>query len=386
MTPFREMSLKKKSLFLFILFILFSFIFVIIVEGFSVILIKRLGWNYEPVYLRVIKGYTSANLVGGRTEYHSWGSWNVPHFKGRIANNCFDVSYSFNAYGARDKERSKTGKNRTLVFGDSFTEGWGVDQDKILAADLERITGREFLNFGVAGSGTGGLNEYVLYRDFAKDFEHDAVMVGFYPGNDFKDNDLAAWQGLAKVYYRPFWELTEDKSDIDIVYLAKKVEGKYLTGLEPENKKVHFKLYDNLREFSAFLNLMTVLKNYKISLSSESKIQYAYDLQVSDDVIKANLIVYDKFAKLIGDKKKYIYVVPSASDVFHYKKTGKKKVKKFEDFKNELKKQGWQVIDLIDVFANLPEKDLPNYFICDGHWNAKGDALVATYLSKLLKK
>ncbi|OGE40084.1 hypothetical protein A3D25_04755 [Candidatus Daviesbacteria bacterium RIFCSPHIGHO2_02_FULL_43_12] len=378
------LTIRRKLKLIIALILLFAVVLFLIVELFSVLLIKKLGWNYEPAYLRIIKGYTSSNLVGGRTEYHSWGSWNVSNYSGRIANNCFDIKYNFNSYGARDKERSKEGQNRTIVLGDSFTEGWGVPQDKILAADLEKLSGKEYLNFGVSGSGTGPLNEYVLYRDFASEFEHDAVLVGFYPGNDFKDNDPVAWGGSTTVYYRPFWKLTEDKQDIEIVYFAKQEEGKFLPGLEPENRTPHFKIYQGAREFSAFLNLLVVLQNYKISLSKQSATQFAYNLEVSEDAKQATLIAYDKFAQLIGDKKKYIFVIPAASDVFYYLKTGKAKVPQFEEFKDSLTSQGWQVIDTIDAFANLPEDKIPEYFICDGHWNYKGDQLVADYLHKII--
>lgn len=379
-------KIKKKLRLILALTLFFSILLFVIVEVFSVLLIKQLGWNYEPAYLRLAKGYTSANLVGGRTEDRSWGSWNVPNYEGRIANNCFDVKYKFNSYGARDKERSKTGKGRTIVLGDSYTEGWGVDQNKILAAQLEKLSGHEFMNFGIAGSGSSGLNEYILYKDFAKQWEHDAVLVGFFPGNDFTDHDPEKWQGLTKVYYRPFWKLTPDRKDIEIVYYAKQKKGAYLPGLEPDNKDEYFKVYDNIKEFSAFLNLLTVLKNYKISLSKQTTIQYARTLDVTDDELTANLIIYDKFAKEIGDKKKYIHVIPSASDVIQYKNSGKAKSPKLENFKQELTKQGWTVIDPIDEFAKLPDNEIPNYFICDGHWNEKGDKLVADYIYKTIKK
>lgn len=378
--------MKKKILFTSILVFIVLFVCLILTEIFSVLLIKKLGWNYEPAYLRIMKGYTSSNLVGGRTEYNSWGSWNVPNYKGRIANNCFDVNYQFNSYGARDKERTLEGKNRTIVLGDSFIEGWGVDQDKILAASLEKKAGTEYLNFGIAGSGTGVLNQYMLYKDLASKYEHDSVIVGMYPGNDFQDNDPAAWGGSAKLYYRPFWKLNEDKSDIEIVYFAEKVEGKFLPGLEPENKAPHFTVYDHLTEFSATLNLVTVLKNYKISLSKESQQKFSYNLEVPEDARLASLIIHDKFSKLIGQKNKYVVIIPAGSDVFHYLKTGKKKVPKFEEFKSKLSEQGWQVIDTMDTFASLPENKISEYFICDGHWNDKGNALAAEYILKTIKK
>lgn len=384
---FSEKIPKKKVLFVCSLILFTLLICLISVEVFSVLLIKKMGWNYEPAYLRILKGYTSSNLVGGRTEYHPWGQWNVPNYEGRVANNCFDVKYKFNSYGARDKERSISGQNRTLVLGDSFVEGWGVDQDKILAAHLERISGKEFLNFGIA-EGFGVLNEYILYRDLASKYEHDSVMVGFLPGNDFLDNDPNAWAELTKIYYRPFWKLSDDKKDVGAVYYAKHIEGKYLAGLEPANKSAHFKIYSSWREFSALLNLIAVLENTKYSLSKDGQgaKQFAYKLDVPEDAITASLLVYDKFSKLIGDKKKYILVMPSATDVFYYVNNGRPKIPKFEEFKKNLGSQGWEVIDLIDVFANVPENEIPGYFICDGHWNGKGNKLVAEYLHKLTIK
>lgn len=382
---FKKIS-EKKIIFSF-LFILFVLISLIGIEIFSILLIKKMGLNWEPAYLRIIKGYTSSNLVGGRTEYHSWGSWNVPNYEGRIANYCFDVKYKFNSYGARDKERSTSGQSRTLVFGDSFIEGWGVDQDKTLAAYLEKISGKEFLNFGNSGSGFAVLNEYILYRDFASKYEHDSVIVGLTTGNDFADNDPIAWGGLTKLYYRPFWKLSDDKKDVEPVYFAEKVERRYLLGLEPENRSAHFTVYSNWKEFSAFLSLFNFIQSNKLYFSKDSALakKSSYNLAVSDDAITVSLLVHDKFSKLIGDKKKYVIIIPSATDVYYHLKSKKQKIPKFEEFKKSLSNQGWQVIDLIDVFTALPEAKIPEYFICDGHWSDKGNKLVAEYLYDLIK-
>jgi hypothetical protein len=170
------------------------------------------------------------------------------------------------------------------------------------------------------------------------------------------------------------------------VYFAKQEEGKFLPGLEPSNKAPHFKVYDHAREFSATLNLITVLQNYKISLSKESKQKFSYKLEVSDDTLTASLIIYDKFSKLIGEKNKAIVVIPAGSDVFNYLKSGKKEIPKFVEYKKNLTDRGWQVIDTMEAFSKLPENEISNYFICDGHWNEKGNALAAEYINKTLVK
>lgn len=384
---FFKKTSKKKVVFTLLLAIFVLIVSLVSIEISSILLIKKMGLSWEPAYLRIIKGYTSANLVGGRTEYHSWGSWNVPNYEGRVANYCIDVRYKFNSHGARDKERSISGQGRTLVFGDSFIEGWGVDQDKILAAQLEKISGKEFLNFGNSGSGFAVLNEYILYRDFASKFEHDSVIVGLIVGNDFADNDLNAWQGLSKLYYRPFFKLSDDKKDVEALYFAPKVERKYLLGLEPENKAAHFTVYSNWKEFSAFLNLSNFIQAHNLYFSKDSAgaKKFNYNLDFPDDAITANLLVHEKFSKLIDDKKKYILIIPSATDVYHYLNSGKQKSPKMESFKKSLESYGWQVIDSMDAFARLPEDKIPEYFICDGHWSAKGTKLVAEYLYNLIR-
>lgn len=381
---------KKKAIFTSLLILFVLIIILISLEISSILVIKKMGLSWEPAYLRIIKGYTTANLVGGRTEYHSWGSWNVPNYEGRIANYCIDVKYKFNSYGARDKERSLTGKDRTLVFGDSFMEGWGVDQNKTLAADLEKISGKEFLNFGESGSGFAVLNEYLLYKDLASKFEHDSVIDAVTVGNDFQDNDLNAWQGLSKLYYRPFSKLSDDKKDVEAVYYAPKVEGKYLLGLEPSNRAAHFTVYSDWTDFSAFLNLSKFIEahNLYFSKNSAGAKKFNYDLNFPadiDDSVRADVLWHEKFSKLIGDKKKYVLIIPTATDVYHYLNSGKQKAPKMESYKKSLSDQGWQVIDLIDVFASLPQDKIPEYFICDGHWSAKGHKLVADYVYNLIK-
>lgn len=377
---------KKKIVFVFLLILTVLFICVVSIEVYSLIIIKRMKLNWEPAYLRIIKGYTSANLVGGRTEYHSWGSWNVENYEGRVANNCFDVKYKFNSYGARDKERSITGKDRTLIFGDSFVEGWGVDQDKIIAAQLEKISGKDVLNFGISGSGFAVLNEYLLYKDFASKFEHDSVIVGLTIGNDFADNDLNAWLGNAKLYYRPFFKLSDDQKDVEAVYMAPKIEGAYTFGLEPKNRAAHFTTYSNWREFSAFLNLSNFIQSNLVYFSKNSALakKSNYNLDFPEDTITASLIVHEKFSKLIGDKKKYVLIIPSINDVYYFLNNKKQKAPRMESFKQSLTDQGWKVIDPVNTFASLPVDKIPEYFICDGHYSAKGDKLVAEYINKAI--
>lgn len=65
---------------------------------------------------------------------------------------------------------------RILLFGDSFTAGDGVSNDKRFGDLLEStMPGLEVYNFGLPGSGTD--QQYLIYREHARSLEHDLLIV-----------------------------------------------------------------------------------------------------------------------------------------------------------------------------------------------------------------
>ncbi|MGD1847155.1 MAG: SGNH/GDSL hydrolase family protein [Salibacteraceae bacterium] len=102
----------------------------------------------------------------------------------------FDVTAHINSMGIRDREFSmkKTpGKKRSLVFGDSFTFGWGVALEatwlKLWEADLNRTLGpTEVLYFGQSGRWT---QDFLRVAQLAvPELKPDVVVVAYYQGND----------------------------------------------------------------------------------------------------------------------------------------------------------------------------------------------------------
>src|SRR3989344_6259707 len=97
---------KKQVIFSTLLAFFVLIILLITAEAFSVLIIKRTGYLWEPAYLRMIKGYETSHMYGSRTEDHSWGQWSVPNFTGNVVNQCMNFKITFNKYGARDKNRT----------------------------------------------------------------------------------------------------------------------------------------------------------------------------------------------------------------------------------------------------------------------------------------
>lgn len=117
----------------------------------------------------------------------------IPGASGRLVTPEFDVEYRIDGQGLRSHRHLDTGladESGLLLFGDSFAEGWGVDVELGLAAQLEGAlvaVGRPAVvhNFGVAGYGTD--QELLAFEARSDAYLADLVIVLFY-GNDLWNN------------------------------------------------------------------------------------------------------------------------------------------------------------------------------------------------------
>jgi len=106
-----------------------------------------------------------------------------PNSKGYHHDLEYDNEFIINSFGLRDDEPSLA-KPGIIFIGDSFTMGWGIDQDKTFAQLTEQKTGTKALNAGISSYGT--YREMLLlsklHRDSCK------LLVIQYCDNDIEEN------------------------------------------------------------------------------------------------------------------------------------------------------------------------------------------------------
>jgi lysophospholipase L1-like esterase len=124
----------------------------------------------------------------------------------------FRISISQNSRGFRDVERpvgKPPGTKRILCLGDSFTWGWGVEQDEIYTTVLGRRyaeagTSVEVLNAGVGGYSTDQLLLYLEREGFS--YSPDSVVYQA-AWNDVRDNPRTL---VEAIYNKPAYDLEAD--------------------------------------------------------------------------------------------------------------------------------------------------------------------------------
>ena len=57
-----------------------------------------------------------------------------------------------------------------------------------------------------------------LYRYFKNSFDHNKVIVGLFPTNDFSDNSIEYGQVYFKKRYKPYYIPTEIKDSFELTY------------------------------------------------------------------------------------------------------------------------------------------------------------------------
>jgi hypothetical protein len=248
-------------------------------------------------------------------------------------------------------------------------EGVGQPADKRLTNILEKDTGREYLNFG---SGSFGPLQYALsYKTLASKFDHDFVLVGFVPDNDFHDMDIAYWKAHGRNgEYRPFYA-----DDLSVFY----------TGHFDPNAGESFS--DHAKAI-----LRAYLASYHIGLFVNSRLYWwqlspysGYHDYNSTDIARLEKALDDiKSTADARGAKMAVVLIPHAIDFQRVHNTGTNPlgplVEKWGEQRNV------PVKDLLPEMDAMSGGNFLAYSLCDGHWSERGGAVAAQILEPWIQQ
>lgn len=127
----------------------------------------------------------------------------LPNVSGLHRRDGFAVYVEQNQFGLRGpktmKKKRTSPHKRTLILGDSYVWGYGVDQDKVFTETTVHNSEIELINFGVSGYGTD--QALLLYQQEGTSFDVDEVVLAFTPYNDVENNLSARQYGHDKPYF-----------------------------------------------------------------------------------------------------------------------------------------------------------------------------------------
>lgn len=302
------------------------------------------------------------------------GVWHEPNTVFRHNKTCFDVTYTTNSVGARDVERTRrTSTDRILLLGDSFIEGWGVEEKSRLSNLLEKRLDLEVLNFGASGH-FGPTQYYLLYESLAKDFDHSTVMIGILPDNDFLDDDLNyAKKGLYKKNYRPYFNGEDNR----LVYLNPDLRNQVES---PGDTAARF-----LQEFTfSYRQYRSIARQFSAQFSSQPR-EYSGYFDFTPEQLSRLKFVLSKIKHAANGKRIIVFTIPRLNDFRRLDAVSADPplIAALTNLSTEL---NFEYFDLIKPMRNSVP-DFESYFLeCDGHWSAAGNETAEKIIGEMLEK
>ena len=149
-------------------------------------------------------------------EYHPVVGYRfIPNLRARIPHESGGYLMQVNASGFRSNRpfvcERQPGCRRILFFGDSFTAGDAVANHERYTDLLEARLGIETYNYGLSSTGTD--QQYLAWSEFARDVEHDLVVIAVFVENIRRV--VARYRlhrdasGRERLYAKPFYTLEE---------------------------------------------------------------------------------------------------------------------------------------------------------------------------------
>lgn len=328
----------------------------------------------------------------------------MPNCKLTYSNSEMDADFFTNSQGFRDVENYEDApeSEKILFLGDSFTFGFGVKQEEVFSAVLqkklkEKRKGIAVVNAGAVGYGTD--QEYIFLKESGINMKPKLVIINIY-ANDLSDN---VWRSI--FYLDPEGAIKENPpltySNILLfrwflsqshlfIYLTDSIDKKITEtiGWDNVNGSLGVLISNNIENYifkwpfyknSEDMNL-DIWKEF-LKFNSIDFYQKKYGEKVWDYGVNLQEILIKKTVDALSEKNiPYLFTLIPAKEQTLGNKTPS------DGFQEHLsvffEKNDIPFINLNDYFASHPDL----YFERDVHWNKKGHEFFSNILYDHLSK
>jgi lysophospholipase L1-like esterase len=309
-----------------------------------------------------------------------WGSW---HYREHVHRklSCLNLDYNINSWGARDNERTlhSPDTDRVVVLGDSFMEGYGMEQSERLSDQLQNKTNRAFINLSCQEFGT--TQEFLVYKNLGLKFDHSTILIGVFPYNDFEDNDTSIHMNPYYKRFRPYFKGTFP--DYHLIYIEDSIQKTNFNkqGFLRKENSARARLVRFLRSYTCWFNIVTYASDY---LSGNNAIGSLGYFHYSGEQWNKMCFILKKILDLGKNKRIIIVTIPTSADIKEYRKSGIPSLHAAMD--SFAKSNAIEYVDLLPSFASRPHSEQEFYFDCDRHWNQAGNKFAAEILLPLFRR
>ena len=351
----------------------------------------RIFWTYGQF---AFKSYQSAPYLF-ETKY--WKAWHYPATSIHFVKDCLDVRYSTNSDGMRGREVDPD-RPRITLLGDSYVEGYGVDDDATIGALIEPLLDNnvQALNFGVSG-GFGTVHELALYHNYARHFRAAWVVLFFVNYNDLYDNINAVDEDLVDEDFELAYPVAGGLAEMRRALVGNPPAGiTFSSPLVPYLYRLLYRSFGILRESVQYWsNVRTDFKTALIDVYAEPESKAVRNgwIVTRRSLARLKALTAEDGARLLVVDLADPYQIDSNwVKIAAMKSEGKKQIdpkrpnRKLEGICRDLEIPYYDMYD--EVMSHIKKYGLQYPYLshmCDRHYTREGNLITARFLAPKLK-
>lgn len=287
----------------------------------------------------------------------------------------FSSSLRTNQLGLRGPQQDEVQTEQWLALGDSFTMSVQVSEEESFAGILGSSFNTHVWNGGVDGYSTWQAT--IRYKQIQKQLPIKHVVLTFFTGNDFQDNDLFLVQKNHPLPGQPGDPIPREKTPSWKLFLLKYsyLYAHYRIYEQRTKVQTHIQQAQNWKQELSLFNAIGQQRLQRLSQKTEQALRELRQITQKDGVSLTVAIAPPAF---VVDQKR-------ANDTF--KLVGLNPQQARLDAPQQavigiLKRLRIRACDLTPALQRQAEG---TYFVTDGHWTPKGHQIVAQTIQTCIK-